>query len=134
MFIQYDHIHIACSNLNEAVNFYVKVLDAKIHKDQSAAGQGTIDLDLGGILLRLSDIYEAEDPVKLARLPKARAGGPHFGLHHLGFTLDSVRRMAEIKSRGAVFVVEPYQYQAGSWAAVLLGPDNVRVELKAKIK
>jgi lactoylglutathione lyase len=58
--------------------------------------------------------------------PKA----PHFGLEHIGLTVDNLdAAAAELKRKGAHFTVEPTTFTAGIKIAFVQAPQGVLVEL-----
>jgi catechol 2,3-dioxygenase-like lactoylglutathione lyase family enzyme len=95
-------------------------MGAKFIKEQESSGRRMIDLDLGGIPVRISNGTGADNAWK----------GPRFGLHHLGLLVDNMDEFAaELKSKGVEFVVEPTQPRPGVKIAFIKGPDNVLFEL-----
>lgn len=132
MLCKYDHIHLASSDPKKAAEFYTKALGAQIIEQKAASGQETVDLDIGGILVRVSTIEEAEAPRKIEQPPKVRIDEPRFGLHHLGFWIDNLNEtVVHLKSMGVEFIAEPIK-EPGLWYTVIRAPDNVRIELKAR--
>lgn len=133
MSFAFDHIHVASSNVREAVEFYTKALGARIIGDQMVVGQRTVDLDIGGTLVRVSTIAEAEEPYQIKEPPPEPTDEPRFGLHHFALLVDNLREMTtELKCKGVEFVAEPTQHRPGLWYAVISAPDKVRIELLEK--
>jgi len=79
-----------------------------------------IDIDLGGLPIRISGFTWADDAWR----------GLRFGLHHLGFQVDNMDEFAaDLKSKGMEFVVEPTQPRPGVKIAFIKTPDNVLFEI-----
>ena len=117
---KHDHTHLTSPDPYKVVEFYTQVMGAKFIKEQESSGRRMIDLDLGGIPVRISNGTGADNAWK----------GPRFGLHHLGLLVDNMDEFAaELKSKGVEFVVEPTQPRPGVKIAFIKGPDNVLFEL-----
>ena len=55
---------------------------------------------------------------------------PHLGLDHFGFRVENLdEAVAELKSKGAEFAVEPYTLRPGVKIAFVRAPGDVRIEL-----
>src|SRR5215212_9778237 len=55
---------------------------------------------------------------------------PHLGLEHTGVAVTSIDAVcAELKARGAEFVVEPHTSRPGLRVAFVRAPENVHIEL-----
>jgi catechol 2,3-dioxygenase-like lactoylglutathione lyase family enzyme len=118
--IKHDHTHLTSPDPDQAIEFYTKVMGAKVTKEQESAGIRLIDLDLGGLPIRISSKTGADAAWK----------GLRFGLHHLGLMVDDIDEFAaRLKSQGVEFVVEPTQPRPGLKFAFIKAPDNVLFEL-----
>ena len=118
--IKHEHTHLTSPNPEKVVEFYTQVMGAKVTKEQEVSGRRMIDLDLGGLTVRISGSTGADDAWK----------GPRFGLHHLGLAVDNMDEFAaNLKSKGVEFVVEPTQPKPGVKIAFIKAPDNVLFEL-----
>lgn len=117
---KHEHTHLTSPNPEKVVEFYTQVMGAKVTKEQEVSGRRMIDLDLGGLTVRISGSTGADDAWK----------GLRFGLHHLGFVVDNMDEFtANLKSKGVEFVVEPIQPKPGVKMAFIKAPDNVLFEL-----
>ena len=120
---KHEHTHLTSPDPDKVIEFYTKVMGAKVTKEQVSAGRRMIDIDLGGIPVRISSGTGADDAWK----------GLRFGLHHLGLVVDNMDEFAtDLKSKGVEFVVEPTQPQPGVKIAFIKAPDNVLFELIEK--
>ena len=85
--ISLDHIHIFSTNLSATVEFFQRMLDAKLVWDEDAAGVRTLRLRLGN-----GFVHVYEQP------PKAQRGG---AMHHLGIETDDLDGLvARMKATG----------------------------------
>ena len=117
---KHEHTHLTSPDPEKVVEFYTQVMGAKVTKEQEVSGRRMIDLDLGGLTVRISGSTGADDAWK----------GLRFGLHHLGFVVDNMDEFAaNLKSKGVEFVVEPTQPKPGVKMAFIKAPDNVLFEL-----
>ena len=115
-----DHIHLTNPDPTKAAQFYTEVMGARVTREQRMPDREIIDLDLGGIPIRISNRTGADDSWK----------GLQFGLHHLGLIVDDLdRAAAEMNSTGVEFVVKPHSSQPGSKSAFIRTPDGVLIEL-----
>jgi catechol 2,3-dioxygenase-like lactoylglutathione lyase family enzyme len=80
------------------------------------------DLDLSGVPVRISDSTGADQALEKS--------GPHIGLHHLGLGVENLdEAVADLKSHGVEFVVEPHRTRPGIRVAFIRAPENVLIEL-----
>jgi catechol 2,3-dioxygenase-like lactoylglutathione lyase family enzyme len=87
------------------------------------AGQPRITMKLGGTSFYIAP---ADPRAPNGDPPKA----PHFGLEHIGLTVDNLdAAAAELKSKGAHFTVEPVTFTPGIKIAFVQAPQGVLVEL-----
>ena len=120
---KHDHTHLTSPDPDKVVEFYTQVMGAKVTKEQESAGRKMVDIDLGGIPVRISGHTGADDTWK----------GLRFGLHHLGLEVNNLEEVAaDLKSKGVEFVVEPTQPRPGLKFAFIKAPDNVLFELIEK--
>jgi catechol 2,3-dioxygenase-like lactoylglutathione lyase family enzyme len=119
----YDHIHLRTRNPQATVQYYQDMFDAEPVKSIQSDGKPRVDLNLNGLT-----IFVAEVPPDAA-VPAAPAV-PYIGLDHLGLRVDNLdAAAAELKRRGAVFMMEPRTIRPGVRIAFIQGPDDVRIEL-----
>ena len=117
---RHHHTHLTSQDKDKAVEFYTQVMNAKITKVQGSSDRQMVDIDLGGIPIRISSSTGADDIWQGAR----------YGLHHLGLIVDNIEEFTEdLKSKGVEFVVEPTQTSTGIKSAFIKAPDNVLFEI-----
>lgn len=119
----YDHVHLRSRDPMATAQYYHKMFDAKILESVQSDGQSRIDLDLNGLM-----VFIARVPLE-ADIPSAPVE-PYLGLDHLGLRVNNMAEaVADLKQRGAEFVVEPRTIRPGVTIAFVRGPENVRIEL-----
>jgi len=117
---KHEHTHITSADPDKVIEFYTKVMGAKLIKEMESGGRRLIDIDLGGVPVRISGSTGADNVWK----------GLQFGLHHLGLEVDNLDEFAaHLKANGVEFVVEPTQPKPGIKIAFIKAPDNVLFEL-----
>ena len=117
----YDHIHLRSREPMETAQYFNRMFDAKIIESVQSDGQTRVDLDMNGLTIFIAPADESV-PVGPAE--------PHLGLDHFGFRVeDLVEAVAELKSRGAEFAVEPYTLRPGLKIAFVRAPGDIRIEL-----
>ena len=117
------HIHLTNPDPTKTAQFYTEIMGAQVTREQRTPDQEIIDLDLGGIPIRISNRTGADDSLK----------GLQFGLHHLGLVVDDLDRAAdEMNSTGVEFVVKPHSPRPGSKNAFIRTPDGVLIELSER--
>ena len=120
---KHDHTHITTKDPEKLIEFYTKVLGAKVTNRMEAAGQQLVNLDFGGIPLRISKGTAADKHWK----------GLQYGLHHLGFEVENLNEfIAEMKAAEGVEVVSELFQDQELRAAFIKGPDGVLFEFVEK--
>jgi catechol 2,3-dioxygenase-like lactoylglutathione lyase family enzyme len=116
-----DHIHLRSPDAAAAASFYVDALGAKEVTRMDVRGALRIILDLGGMRLFVEQV-----PPGTHRVPEA----PFVGIEHIGLAVDDLdAAVADLRARGATFVVEPREARPGVRIAFFEAPDRVRIEL-----
>lgn len=124
-----SHTHLTGAHPEKLVDFYTRVMGGKIDREFLLAGSHkTWDVNLGGLLIRISDWTNADEALKEEY---ARARGRHqFGIHHLAMTVDDMDlAYTELKANGAEFVLPPKATGPTSKVAFVVAPENVLIEL-----
>ena len=120
---RYDHMHLRSRDVKKTAEYYRDVFDAEIIESIQSDGKPRTDLDLNGLT-----IFIAHVPPDAA-VPPAPSQ-PYVGLDHFGLRVqDMDEAVAELKRRGASFMMEPRTIRPGVRIAFVQAPDNVRIEL-----
>jgi len=120
---KHDHTHITTPEPDKIIDFYTKVIGAKVVKEIESAGRRLVDVDLGGIPVRISSGTGADKDWT----------GPRYGLHHLGLEVDNMDEfIAQMRANAVEIVTEPFQAGPGTRAAFIKCPDGVLYEVIEK--
>jgi lactoylglutathione lyase len=120
---RYDHMHVRSRDVKKTAEYYRDVFDAEIVESIQSDGKPRTDLDLNGLTIFIAHV--ASD----AAVPPAPAE-PYVGLDHFGLRVEDMdEAVAELKRRGARFMMEPRTIRPGVRIAFVQAPDNVRIEL-----
>jgi len=118
-----DHLHIQSTNPRAVADYFQTMFAAKAVEGVTYDGRFRIDVDLNGIPIFIFKIEASEN------LPPSPPGR-YLGLDHFGLIVDNLEETAaELKSRGAEFVMEPRTTNPGQKIAFIRGPENIRIEL-----
>ena len=124
-----NHTHLTGSNPEKMLDFYTRVMGGIVDREFLLGGSHKAwDVNLGGLLVRISDWSNADDFLKKEY---AEARGKHqFGLHHLAMTVDNMdEAYTELKANGAQFILPPKSTGPTSKVAFVIAPENVLIEL-----
>lgn len=123
MNLHYDHAHFRCADLEKAIDFYQKMLDAEIVKRSEHGGRIIVTLRIGDTKICLSP---APPGSNLATEVNAK----RLGAYHLAFLVPNLDdAVTECKSRGANFVIENLLANPKRKVAFFEAPDGMQVEL-----
>src|SRR4051812_20918058 len=118
---RWDHFHLRSLDPETTAQYYVKVFGATSVNKVETGGVVRVIVSLAGLNLFIEQVPPATP---------APPQPPHLGLEHIGLgvaDLDAV--CAELKARGAEFMVEPHALRPGLRIAFVRAPENVRIEL-----
>jgi catechol 2,3-dioxygenase-like lactoylglutathione lyase family enzyme len=119
----FDHVHVYCSDFDATERWFREGLGAELVERTEAPGVRTGRLRVGGATLLIRSAREGE---KLAPGLVDR----HFGTDHFGLRVADIdATVAELRGRGVVIDVEPWDISPKLRIAFVRGPDNVRIEL-----
>ena len=120
---RYDHMHVRSRDVKKTAEYYHRMFDAKIVESIQSDGKPRTDLDLNGLTIFIAAVRPD------AAVPPAPADA-YVGLDHFGLRVDDMDdAVAELKRRGADFMMEPRTIRPGVKIAFVRAPDNVRIEL-----
>ena len=119
----FNHLHLLTRDPKATAQYYNRMFGAKIIESIQSDGKPRIDLDLDGVSIYLLRVPpEQEAPTS--------PPGPYLGLDHFGVRVVNLdEAVAELKAKGAEFVVEPKTARPGVRIAYVRGPENARIEL-----
>src|SRR3954447_14571477 len=118
---RWDHIHLRSPDPEATAQYYVKVFGATSVNKVEVGGAVRVIVSLAGLNLFIEQV---------APETAAPPDPPHLGLEHIGLAVTNIDAVcAELKARGAEFVVEPHTSRPGVRVAFVRAPENVRIEL-----
>jgi catechol 2,3-dioxygenase-like lactoylglutathione lyase family enzyme len=116
-----DHLHLRSADPDKAGEAYVALFGATVASRAETNGSLRVVVDLGGLHLFIE------------RVPgdtRAAPPPPFVGIEHIGLRVaDLDAAAAELRGKGAHFLVEPRSPRPGVKIAFVEGPDGVRIEL-----
>ncbi len=117
-----EHLSIRCRNIENSVEFYRKMFDAKvILRRTPGPGKRIVFLSIGETMLELMEMGSASEPVDALT---------HFGVHHFGIKVEDFESVyKDLKAKGADFVGEPWEPTLGIRLAFLRDPNGAVIEL-----
>lgn len=121
---KYDHLHVTSPDPARLMELCQKVMGAKVIREQTlASGNRSWDLDIGGLLIRISSATGADEALR-------EEGKTVTGLHHLAFAVsDLAEATAGLTQRGATFLMPPMEPSPGSKVAFVRTPEGALLEL-----
>ena len=116
-----DHIHLRTADPRTTAQFYIDMFGAVPAGEVMNGAALRVMVNLGGLLMFIEQV-----PPETAAPPPA----PFRGIEHIGLLVADVEvAAAELRAKGAKFVVEPRSPAPGVKIAFLEGPDGVRIEI-----
>ena len=118
----WDHIHLRTTDPEAMATWFEKMLGAEVVRTV-VQGAPRIDLKVGG-----ADVFIM--PVKDGDAVNAAPKIPYRGLDHFGLAVTGIDAVvAELKTKGAEFTMEPTIARPGVRVCFLRAPEGVSVEL-----
>ena len=117
---KHEHTHITTPEPEKVLKFYTEVMGAKVIKEQQMPFGLLVDVDLGGIPVRISGATGADKDWK----------GLRYGLHHLGLEVDNMDEfIAKMEANNVEIVTAPFQAGPSVRAAIIKTPDGALYEI-----
>jgi lactoylglutathione lyase len=119
----YDHVHLRSPDPEATARYYERMFGAEVIKSIQSDGRERVDMKLGGVMM-----FIAQVPAEAALAEKPE--GSFVGLDHMGLRVRDIDTVvAELKTKGGEFTVEPKTIRPGVRIAFMRGPQNVMIEL-----
>ncbi|MFH0846907.1 MAG: VOC family protein [Chloroflexota bacterium] len=121
---KYDHLHVTSPDPTRLLELCQKAMGAKITREQTlASGARSWDVDLGGLVIRISGSTGADEALK-------KEGKSVTGLHHLAFAVNDLgEATAGLLQRGATFLMPPTEPSPGNKVAFMRTAEGALFEL-----
>jgi len=117
----FDHLHLRSPDPEAAAAFYVNMLGADITNRVPTPRGLRIIVALGGVTMFIEEVPMGTHAAPLA---------PYVGVEHVGLSVTGLHAaVAEMKTKGAYFTLEPTSPRPGVTIAFVQAPDGVQVEL-----
>ena len=133
MSLTFEHVHIICEDPHASARWYRDMLGATIPGEHEVRGAPQIRVEVGGVLVLLRGKRPGEQPVSTRPMREYEGYSSHdeWGTDHFGFIYrgDLLAYCEELRSKGAEFSVEPWEFAPGVLLCYLAAPDNVSIEL-----
>jgi lactoylglutathione lyase len=118
----FDHVHLRSPDPEATAAFYEKMFGAEIIRTEQG-GKPRLDMNLCGQMFFIAPVTQDSD-----------VGGPpaspYQGLDHVGLTVNGINSVvADLKTKGADFTMEPTTIRPGVRIAFLSGPEGVAIEI-----
>lgn len=131
--IAFDHVHLISENPEAAAAWYRDLLGGAITAIHQTRGAAQIRVTFGAVTILIRGRRPGESPSARNELKAFADYVSHdqWGTDHFGFSVAGDLRAlcTDLKTKGAEFSVEPYEFLPGRTIAYLKAPDGVTVEL-----
>ena len=129
----FDHVHLISAEPEAAAQWYVDVFGAEIAGNYQLRSAPQITGRLGCMAILIRGRRPGESPSAPKPMEDFEDYSSHneWGTDHFGFTYmgDLTALVANMKSKGASFVVEPWEFNPGSLICYVAAPDGVSIEI-----
>jgi lactoylglutathione lyase len=122
----YSHVHINVRDLDAAIEYFERMFGAEVgYKAENLPGRTSARLNLNGMRIQVSNrLYPLDSP------ERPGDSAPHMGLEHFGLEVDDFdAAMADLKAKGAEFLMDAHEFRPGFRIAFVKAPENVRIEI-----
>lgn len=120
MSFTFDHMHIRVPDPDKTADWFGRVFGAEVIRTMQH-GQPRVDVKLGGAFIFIAPCGGNTN---------ANPPNPYQGLDHFGLTVKGIDAVvADLKTKGVTFTVEPHEVRPGTRIAFLKTPDGVLIEL-----
>ena len=131
--LTFDHIHLIAVDPEATAKWYVDVLGAEIKASYQTRNAPQINVSLGGMTLLVRGQRTGEVPTEPSPMREYADYSSHneWGTDHFGYTYHGDLRTYcdELRSRGAQFSVEPWEFTPNNWLCYVAAPDGVSIEI-----
>ena len=118
--IEFEHVHLNCSDVDEMVRFFEGIFEGKFIFRKKVGEVEITRMSVGGTHVNLyTRAPSVPDPDPAAAV-----------IDHIAFKVDNLEEFAaELRAKGVVFVREPTSVGDGMKISFIKGPDNLLTEI-----
>ena len=131
--LTFDHVHLISEDPKAAALWYERILGGRITAEYEVRNALQISVSLGGLTVIIRGKRPGEEPVSARGMRHFADYSSHdeWGTDHFGFTYngDLKTMCEEIRSKGAIFAVDPWEFSPGLLLCYVAAPDGVSIEL-----
>ena len=131
--LSFDHVHLISEDPESAARWYCDILGAEIDAAYELRGAPQINVRVGGTAVIIRGKRPGENPCPPRGMRHFGDYSSHdeWGTDHFGFRFRGDLRAfcEEIRKKGAVLAVEPWEFSPGSLLCYIAAPDGVSIEL-----
>lgn len=122
-----DHIHLIAEDIDRTVEWYCRVLGARVTFEGRYRGSPVRYLEMGGMTFIVFGRLDEE------AAPSVSAFGPRYGVDHFGFAVDDLDQTLDgLRKAGAQVIEGPVDVRPGLRIAYIAAPDRTRIELSER--
>ncbi|MGB9699761.1 MAG: VOC family protein [Thermodesulfobacteriota bacterium] len=122
MIIGLDHVHIISGNVEEMIKYFERVFEGRVLSRGESRGFPLVRMDVYGAPISILGTEPGTGQLE--------PGKGLRGLDHFGFKVKNLEEtVADLKSKGAKFTIEPTITPSGIKIAFVEGPEGIRIEL-----
>ena len=129
----FDPIHIISEDPKAAALWYQEMFGADIAAEYELRGAPQINVKLGSATVIMRGKRPGETPATTQGIQHFEGFSSHneWGTDHFGFTYhgDLAAFCEELRSKGATFAIEPWEFSPGTLLCYVAAPDGVSIEI-----
>ena len=123
MIYRFHHIHLLCSDLETTIDFFTRILGAKLVARPTFGGADGASLNLNGTTINLRVAGKNETV-------NADAARPVYGYHHMCVAVDDVDAAhQELIQQSVECIVTPRNTPDNLRVSFFKGPDDIVIEV-----
>ncbi len=127
----FDHVHLRASDPDATGRFFETMFGAEVKR--SIYPPGTLYPGKMRVTIRFGERLVLVAPTHPDDPTAAPPPFPHYGVEHIGLTVDDVdAACAELRAKGAEVAIGPLTRDPGTRLAFIRGPDGIMVEIVQK--
>ena len=119
--MRFDHVGIKARDVEQAKEFYTKILGFQVLDQQKLFGKTYYFVGNETLTIEIEPAEKNAEPPDWAKAS---------GLYHLALNVDDIDKVAEeLKRKGVEFIIEPFKIRPDRKMAYFDDPDGTRIQL-----